>query len=331
MQSINKETLKRVKRFGSPEKVAEVSKILTGEGIQLLIDLIIGLPGDTPIDVEKGIEFFKKNNLDEWVQAFILSVLPGTELRRTAYEQKITYMTTPPYRVIQTESFSNFQLSESLFLAEKNLGHRLDEFPRPMLSDSSDYFDVLEIDLDNFKDYNLLDRPGSRHFSLRIMGTNLFEKIDLIKKIIIAKINIDPYCTLDVIIIPKNEFPFNLIDELIIFLNAQKSSYLSFVLSHRKENLQRRLTVLLKKDFNFKQLWINDLLYEVVVFVDSSISYAVQNYKKIGYDLPKVRILEDEISNLDWKKLKKCDSESITFKNRELERKWNNEVLLYSD
>ncbi|NBU99690.1 MAG: radical SAM protein, partial [Spirochaetia bacterium] len=160
MQSINKETLKRVKRFGSPEKVAEVSKILSGEGIQLLIDLIIGLPGDTPLDVEKGIEFFKQNNLDEWVQAFILSVLPGTELRRTAREQNITYMSTPPYRVLQTESFTNIQLSDSLFLAEERLGHRLDEYPRPMLSDKSDYFDLLEIDLDNYKEDNQIQKPG---------------------------------------------------------------------------------------------------------------------------------------------------------------------------
>jgi radical SAM superfamily enzyme YgiQ (UPF0313 family) len=331
MQSINKETLKRVKRFGSPEKVAEVSKILTGEGIQLLIDLIIGLPGDTPLDVEKGIEFFKKNNLDEWVQAFILSVLPGTELRRTAVEQNITYMITPPYRVIQTESFSNMQLSESLLLAEENLGHRLDEYPRPMLSESSNYFDVLEIDLDNFKENNQLIKPGSRHFSLRIIGNNLYEKINLIKKIITSKIKIDPYCTLDVVIIPKNEFPLNLIDELIIFLNSQNSSYLSFVLTHRNENLKRRLVVLLKNDINYNQLWVKDLMYDVPVFIDCSVSFATQNIKKIGYELPRVRILEDEIANIDWKKLKKCDGESITFKNRELEKKWNNEVLLYSD
>ncbi|HWT84389.1 MAG TPA: radical SAM protein, partial [Myxococcales bacterium] len=48
LQSVNRETLKRVRRGGSPEKVAEAARMLHGEGIELLVDLIVGLPGDTP-------------------------------------------------------------------------------------------------------------------------------------------------------------------------------------------------------------------------------------------------------------------------------------------
>ncbi len=332
LQSVNKETLKRVKRFGSPEKVAEVAKMLSGEGIQLLIDLIIGLPGDSPIDIEKGIEFFKKNNLEEWVQAFILSVLPGTELRKTAKKQKISFMKTPPYRVVQTETFSTIQLAESLLLAEENLGHRLDEYPRPLLCDKGgDINDVLEIDLDKGSIFSELKKPGARHLSLRISGSKLYENIDSIKKIILNKIKVDPFCTLDVVLLPKKEFPLNLIDELNIFINKQKSSYLSYVLTHRNENLQRRLIVLLNNEYAFNKLWVSDLLYDVPVFLDSSINFAIKNYKKIGYELPKIRILENKISKRDWENLKKCDTESITFKNRDLEKKWNREVLLYSD
>ena len=70
---------------------------------------------------------------------------------------------------------------------------------------------------------------------------------------------------------------------------------------------------------------------EVPVFIDSNINFALKNFKKIGYELPRVRILETEISNVDWKKLKSCDAECIIFKDRGLEKKWNEEVLLYTD
>src|SRR5439155_3843747 len=57
LQSVNVETLRRVKRGGSPDKVAAAAKLLHGEGIELLVDLIVGLPGDTADDVMRGVDF----------------------------------------------------------------------------------------------------------------------------------------------------------------------------------------------------------------------------------------------------------------------------------
>ena len=81
LQSVNRETLKRVKRGGSPEKVAAAAKMLRAEGIDLLVDLIIGLPGDTPEDVARGIDFLLEHDLAEHAQVFVLSLLPGTAMR----------------------------------------------------------------------------------------------------------------------------------------------------------------------------------------------------------------------------------------------------------
>ena len=65
LQSVNRQTLKRVKRGGSPEKVASVAKMLHSEGIELLVDLIVGLPGDTSGDVMRGIDFLQENGLGD--------------------------------------------------------------------------------------------------------------------------------------------------------------------------------------------------------------------------------------------------------------------------
>jgi hypothetical protein len=334
MQSINKETLKRVKRFGSPEKVVEASQKLTDVGIELLLDLIIGLPGDKPEDIDKGIEFFKKYKLEEWVQTFILSVLPGTELRRESIQNSITFMPLPPYRVTKTEYFSEIELSKSLFNAEEKLGRRLDEYPRILLCEASKHIhDVLEIDTDIHSNtiQNKIQSPGARHFSLRIKGTDLFNKKDHLFKLIKQKIKVDPFCTLDVVLCPTNIFPLDLIEELIKLLNTTSNSYLSRVQSHRNENYQRRLSVLLSESNEFSQSWIAELNSIVSVFKDMKISFVTKNIKFLGYELPRARIVERSVTIPDWKKLQKADPESIVFLDRDLEKRWNSEVLLYGE
>ena len=334
MQSINKETLKRVKRFGSPEKVVEASKKLTDVGIELLLDLIIGLPGDKPEDIENGIEFFKKYNLEEWVQTFILSVLPGTELRREAINNRITYDPLPPYRVTKTEYFSEIELSESLFKAEEKLGRRLDEYPRILLCEASEHSnDVLEIDTDIHPNSTLgkIQFPGARHFSLRIKGADLFNKKEYLFNIIKQKIKVDPYCTLDIVFCPTNIFPLDLVEESIKFLNSISNSYLSRVQSYRNENYQRRVSVLLDESNEFFPSWIAELNSIVPVFKDMKTSFVTKNIKFLGFELPRARIVERSVTNSDWKKLQKADPESIVFLDRGLEKRWNLEELHYGE
>lgn len=334
MQSINPETLKRVKRFGSPEKVALASQMLRDVGIELLLDLIIGLPGDSERDIENGIDFFKKYQLDEWVQAFILSVLPGTEMRKDAKQNGILYMPFPPYRVLRTDQFSQESLIMAFTKAEESLGRRLDEYPRLFLCEKiENHFDILEIDLDLPKEEDLkrILLPGSRHFSIRFSGMDLYNKKKYIFKFIEQKILIDPYCTLDIILETHNMFPLNLIEELNQFLNLQISSYLTRVQSHRNENYQRRIGILLDKNGIFSESWILELNSLVPVFQDTPVPTILKNIKYLGIEVPRARIIEQKINLKDWKRLQKADPECITFLNRDLERKWNLEVLQYGE
>src|SRR5262249_49737772 len=73
LQSVNRDTLKRVRRGGSPEKVAAAARLLHDQGIELLVDLIIGLPGDTADDVARGVDFLRENGLGDEAQVFALS------------------------------------------------------------------------------------------------------------------------------------------------------------------------------------------------------------------------------------------------------------------
>jgi radical SAM superfamily enzyme YgiQ (UPF0313 family) len=151
LQSVNPETLKRVRRGGSPARVAAAARMLHAVGISLLVDLIIGLPGDTPDDVARGVDFLLEHGLGDEAQVFPLSLLPGTAMRADAERDGVTFDPAPPYRLRRTAAMTEDAWRDALFAAEERLGRRLDELPRPHLvvpEGRPDSPDVFALDLD---------------------------------------------------------------------------------------------------------------------------------------------------------------------------------------
>ncbi len=338
MQSINPETLKRVKRYGDPQKVAEVAKMLVGEGIDLLLDLIIGLPGDTPDDVEKGIHFFLKHNLGEWVQAFPLSLLPGTAMRKDAEKEGLIYMPTPPYRIIRTPNFTAEQLRETLYLAEDLLDRRVDEFPRPFLCEKDDSVnDVYTVDLIRDSKTEITARignPGSRHHSVWF-SSNSFEKdIIFIRECMERRIRIDPFCTIDFIFYIHAPIQENLISQIKMEIDRAHKSYLSLVLAHRDENMQHRIVFVLSETATRNWEWISFMKErtDLYFYLETSAKNLGNDLDEIGISAPMVYLNSSECHETLWNQLKMhVDSEAIVFRSRKLEKKWSNEVLGYGE
>ncbi len=53
-----------------------------GRGLNVKVDLIIGLPGDTVASVRRGFEYLAQSELFTTVQVFNLAILPGTAFRQ---------------------------------------------------------------------------------------------------------------------------------------------------------------------------------------------------------------------------------------------------------
>lgn len=343
LQSVNEETLKRVKRYGSPHKVAEVAKMLAGEGMELLLDLIIGLPGDKPEDVERGIHFFLEHGLGEWVQAFPLSVLPGTAMRRDAEKEGLSFMPTPPYRIIETPTFSSRDLTESLYFAEDLLERRLDEFPRPFLCNATvnknDRIDIMlgETENPSFKvgslpwKSRLSDWSGSRHHSVWFHTKEFSNDLSRILGFIEERITAEPFCTIDFVIplesVPKSKE----IHKLVTLLESKRESYLSRTLAHRGENLQHRLVFVFDGNHGELKNWRNKKLDSTAFLIFERVSTS-----KIQSLVPSEEVfylLEGEkVDPKDFAFLKEnMDPETITFSSRILEERWSMEVLGYGE
>jgi tRNA A37 methylthiotransferase MiaB len=316
LQSVNRGTLKRVRRGGSPEKVAEAARMLHGEGIELLVDLIIGLPGDTPDDVLRGMDFLDAHGLAAEAQVFPLSLLPGTAMRATAMEDGVVFDPAPPYRVQRTAAFSEDALRATLLAAEARLGRRLDEWPRPHLVDGG---------LDGFSP----QAPGAQHVALWFEGRDLFARRAEIAAALDLRLRIDPYATLDVVLAPEEPFPLDLLELVRARLDSGTPSYVSRVLALRGEDLARRIAVVLRGAFDPD--WIEAIREKAQVFREQTAAEGLRDAERLGVELPGARIVggvaPEQLAELG----RRADGDCIAFADRALEAAWQQRVLGFGD
>src|SRR5690606_10591760 len=117
LQSVSPETLRRSRRGGSAARVADATRRLRDAGIELLVDLIVGLPGDGPEEIADGIEFLLEHDLADAAQVFPLAVLPGTPMRETAERDGLVFDPRPPYRIRRTAWLDEGALARALGVA----------------------------------------------------------------------------------------------------------------------------------------------------------------------------------------------------------------------
>ena len=338
LQSVNRSTLKRAKRGGDPRKVAEAAVRLKERGIAPIVDLIVGLPGDTLEDVLGGVDFLQTFGLREEVQLMPLSVLPGTTLRESAAVEGIAYEIAPPYRVIRTDTMGEGAVAEAILAAEERLERRVDEYPRPHLvspEDAIEPADVFVIEVNRPQEaLRRVSRPGARHCALWIKGADLFGRREIIGRAIEKRLEVDPYATLDVVLAGAEAFPLDLVDFVRAALDRGPSWYLTRVLAHRGENAARRISCVLPRRARLSGDYLGFLMDLIPVYQDMDVERALQRAEELFDGLPGARIL-DQHSKVEEGSLKKlaerADPEAVVFASRRLEAWWTTEVLRYRD
>lgn len=333
LQSVSAKTLKRVKRGGNPAMVAAAAKLMRSEGLDLLLDLIVGLPGDTADDVARGVDYLEKHQLGAFAQVFALFVLPGTAMRDTALDDGLVFEPEPPYRIIRTATMDEQAIADALASAEERLGRRLDERPRPHLVERGTARDVFHLDLDAAGSDARREaaRPGGQHVALWLEADDLFSKQQAVLDAIGARQTVDPYATLDVVLVPSQPFPLDLLDAVAAKLDSGMQSYATRALKHRSGDAVHRITVVLKATTQVPHDWVEAVMEQVQVFRDQPLTRALADASELGDTLPSARI----VGPVDATRLPQLeadvDPECVIFADRELETRWQRTVLGYGD
>ena len=97
VQSVNQKTLRRIHRRFDPERFLNGFRSLQGHGIEVMVDLIAGLPGDTLADICRGIDWVMDKEAYDYLMLYPLSLMPSTELKERSDEFGLSSMLSPPY------------------------------------------------------------------------------------------------------------------------------------------------------------------------------------------------------------------------------------------
>jgi hypothetical protein len=150
LQSIHPQVLRAIRRQGDARRFARGARLLKRRGARLQVDVILGLPGDTPEGFLRTIDFLVQHDLAGEAAVFPLLLLPGTPLRDQARTRGIRFQSAPPYQVRSTGAFDLRSMREALSQAEARLGTSLYPLHLPDLGTALDHQGPLrrvEIDL----------------------------------------------------------------------------------------------------------------------------------------------------------------------------------------
>ncbi|MCS7168653.1 MAG: radical SAM protein [Gemmatales bacterium] len=102
LQSVDPRAMQLMDRKNNLRAFERGVSAMRRAGIRVKVDLIVGLPGDTPDSVRRSMEYLQRTQLFDDVQIFHLMVLPGTDFRREAPQLGLRYQPRPPYYVLET-------------------------------------------------------------------------------------------------------------------------------------------------------------------------------------------------------------------------------------
>ncbi len=115
-QTVNTDTIKNISRYYRKEKFNRGIKLLLDGGIEVLTDLIIGLPGDNFFRFLRSAKAMIRLKPTTIVFS-ILHVLPGTELYANADRFGLLFDDKAPHLVLKNDTFPYDEIDKAVVLA----------------------------------------------------------------------------------------------------------------------------------------------------------------------------------------------------------------------
>ena len=313
-QSGNPKVLRQSGRFENPQDILAGALNLKNAGVKPVIDLMLGLPGDTPADSIRSAGIIRDMDLHHHVQVFYLSMLPGTQMRMDSSDQ---FMSRPPYYRFTDLSMGGYAAAREEIA--DILGYDLDLNPRPLLFDDWAGTEYIDLSVDTELSRQM---PSFRHGAIRFRSDNPWSYRKQIIGFIRSRLQADPFCILDVILEPSVEFPLDLINLLRQLDNPLDYSGRVARILRRQGNL--RITILLADWLEFKPTWIEAATDTCAVVADAtSPSGLPEDFWDMGVSV--------RLPGIEWNIRDLSASvpsiHQVLFRNRIMEERWSREIL----
>jgi radical SAM superfamily enzyme YgiQ (UPF0313 family) len=187
-------------------------------GIDVKIDLIIGLPGDTVDSVRRGLHYLRDSGLYTSMQVFNLAILPGTAFRQEATQLGLAHQPRPPYYVTETPTLDLAYMHGLMEEAQELFGIEFDPLPPPLADERASMLSgmqlvsLVRIDLDKLALGNqalaevLPDaRRIAQSMQLWLTSTDFHAARDLAAEVTSCLLRTNPFATLEVVLEPSGD------------------------------------------------------------------------------------------------------------------------------
>ncbi len=214
LQSIDPLAMELMDRKNNMKAFEKGVRALLDVGIQVKVDLIIGLPGDTPDSVRRGMHYLRETGLYSSVQVFNLAILPGTAFRQEATLHGLQYQSRPPYYVIKTPTIDLPTMYQLMDEAEEIFDTEFDSQPPPIddevranLTDSArGVVQAISLDLDDGSSPSLPPPDGrAGAFELSLSSTDFRRHREVTCGLIRQLLDDNPHSTLRIVLTPTGD------------------------------------------------------------------------------------------------------------------------------
>lgn len=265
LQTSDRRVLEICGRPSDPPGVVEAAAMLLRHGISPVVDIILGLPGDTRTGPVEAAHMLADAGAGSRVQAFYLSALPGTGIRRFAAGYGVSFMERPPYYVVETPWGGVGEMHAAREEISDILGYDADLEARPLLTEGWPGTETVDLDGDRDPEG---DPPSFRHGSLRLSSSDLWSHRERIARLVRRRIEADPFCVLDVVLEPRGPFPSDLPDWIRCL--APPNDYSSRMAARHGLEGNLRVSTLLRDPGAFDRAWLDGLTCECTVVADAA-------------------------------------------------------------
>jgi radical SAM superfamily enzyme YgiQ (UPF0313 family) len=219
LQSIDPRAMDLMDRKNNLRAFERGVRAMMDAGIDVKIDLIIGLPGDTVDSVRRGFDYLHGSNLYSRIQVFNLAILPGTAFRQEAEQLGLRFQSRTPYYVLQTPTLKLEHMCGLMDEAEEIFKTEFDPLPPPVLNTRAAYglpqpddgatIQEARIDLDSLVDepHCGLGPPERRAqaYTLSLRSADFDARASIAAKIVRRLLDDNPHTTLQAILDPAGE------------------------------------------------------------------------------------------------------------------------------
>lgn len=333
LQSINQDVLKAVNRSVRLKDFLGAVKLLKKYGIQPKIDLILGLPLDTPNSFRHTLNFIVENDLAYDAELFLLSVLPGTVLRKKAKDYKMSYQEHPPYHIFSSQTFSETELKDAWEEAEEVLDTNF--LPPPFLDigyrqngNRLQYFCdgdyVKKVLIFERMNQSTIENLSKRLFNpYQIFVFDISNNIDVFKNIIRQFTSMNPFTPFEVILFdPDMYFPiYEWISEVRLF----QHHYLDYEFKFKLQRNERGCITLTIVKEDRVRIWDGYMTRQVYWWKKDYLPKLneLKEFEHLDGVLLDGRFAEKSVLNWQDRYYKKADSmPSISFSEEAWQRRW---------